>query len=415
LRLADNSGSFRCLLLAAHRQGIGFPRFPVGAHLGGKFYAAAAAAISDLKLDTGETDRIVFDDDVPGFGIRVRASGARTWVFQYKIAGRTRRLVIGQVSAIKTARAREIAADLHAKVRLGGDPATEKRLRVRRVADTFAPLVERFLEQYRVRPRTKIEATRHLQRYAAPLHSAPVDSITLRDIADVLNQIDKTSGAATANRVRTTLSSCFSWAMREGLAPSNPVAYTNKRQEGARERVLSEDEVRCIWNATSDNAYGTIVRLLILTGQRRSEIGEMRWSEVALDRCSLNLSGERTKNKRSHVVPLAPTALALLDRWPRSGEMVFKFAAWGYSKALLDERSGVRGWVLHDIRRTVATGMADIGIQPHIIEAVLNHVSGHKGGIAGIYNRAQYASEKAQALARWDEHLRGVVGMRVRG
>jgi integrase len=201
----------------------------------------------------------------------------------------------------------------------------------------------------------------------------------------VLNKIDEASGPATANRVRTTLSSCFSWAMREGLAPSNPVAYTNKRQEGARERVLSEDEVRCIWNATSDNAYGTIVRLLILTGQRRSEIGEMRWSEVALDRCSLNLSGERTKNKRSHVVPLAPTALALLDRWPRSGEMVFKFAAWGYSKALLDERSGVRGWVLHDIRRTVATGMADIGIQPHIIEAVLNHVSGHKGGIAGIY------------------------------
>src|SRR5262249_31547557 len=152
-----------------------------------------------------------------------------------------------------------------------------------------------------------------------------------------------------------------------------------------------------------------IVKLLILTGQRRSEIGELRWSEIDLERHALNFSAERTKNKRPHVVPLAPTALALLGAQPRVGKAVFKVTAWSLSKDLLDERSGVSDCVIQDIRRSVATGMADIGIAPHIIEAVLNHVSGHKGGVAGIYNRSSYAAEKAAALARWDEHVSGIV------
>ena len=190
-----------------------------------------AAALGGLKLDSGATDRIFFDDDVPGFGVRVRASGAQTWIFQYKIGGRTRRLVLGQVSAIKLAKARDIAGELHAKVRLGGDPASEKREKVQRALDTFGSLAERFIEQYSARARTKYEVSRHLQKYSAPLHPAPVDSITLRDVADLLGKIDKASGGVTANRVRASLSACFSWAMREGLALSNPVANTNKREE----------------------------------------------------------------------------------------------------------------------------------------------------------------------------------------
>ena len=137
------------------------------------------ASVSALKLDTGVTDAIFFDTDVPGFGVRVRASGARTWIYQYKIGGRTRRLVLGQVSAIKPTRAREITGELlHAKVRLGGDPAAEKRESVRRSQDTFAHLTERFLEQYRRRPKTVDEVTRHLKMYAAPLHPRALDSIT---------------------------------------------------------------------------------------------------------------------------------------------------------------------------------------------------------------------------------------------
>ena len=174
--------------------------------------------------------------------------------------------------------------------------------------------------------------------------------------------------------------------------------------------VLSADELRRIWNAAGNGTYGVIIKLLILTGQRRSEISELRWSEVDLERRALNLPGERTKNKRPHIVPLAPTAQALLERQVRDGDTVFDFTAWAYSKDILDKRSGVSDWVVHDIRRTVATGMADIGVQPHIIEAVLNHVSGHKGGVAGIYNRSSYTKEKIEALMRWDEHVASIVG-----
>ena len=363
------------------------------------------ASVQGLKLDTGVTDKIVFDDTLPGFGIRVRASGARTWIYQYKIGGRTRRLVLGHATAIKLARAREIAGELHAKVRLGGDPASEKREKVQRALDTFGVLVERFLDQYHRRPRTKYEVAQHLRKYAAPLHTIPVGAITLRDVADLLTRIEKASGSTTTNRVRATLSNCFAWAMREGLALSNPVVNTNKREERPRDRVLSNDELKRIWNATGDDAYGTIIKLLILTGQRRSEISELRWPEIDFSAGIINLVAERTKNKRAHIIPLAPTARALVEKLPRKGEGIFKSPAWSLCKDELDKRSGVNGWTIHDLRRTTATGMADIGIPPHIIEQILNHQSGHKGGVAGIYNRSSYAAEKAAALARWDEHV----------
>jgi integrase len=368
-----------------------------------------AASVGALKLDTDVTDKIFFDTEVPGFGLRVRASGARTWIFQYKIGGRTRRLVLGNASAVKVAQAREIASGLHARVRLGGDPAAEKRQSVRRSQDTFGYLIERFLEQYKKRQRTRDEVVRHLNKYAAPLHSMPVDSITLRDVANLLTKLEKSSGSTTTNRVRSTLSAVFSWAMREGLALSNPAVNTNKRDEHPRDRVLSNDEIKRIWNAAGDDVFGTIIKLLILTGQRRSEISELRWSEIGAE--AIQLPSERAKNRRAHVVPLAPTARALLEKTPRNGEGVFKSLAWSARKEELDKRSGVSSWVIHDIRRSVATGMADIGIAPHIIEAVLNHVSGHKGGVAGIYNRSSYAAEKSAALSKWDQHIASAVGV----
>ena len=379
------------------------------------------ASLGSLKLDTGVADKIFFDDEVPGFGIRIRASGARSWIYQYKVAGRTRRLVLGTVDAIKPAKAREIAGDLHAQVRLGGDPSAQKREKIRQASNTFGTLTERFLEQYRgARPRTRTEIERYLKKSAAPLHAMPVDSITLRDVASLLGKIDTAAGAVTANRARAALSSCFAWAMREGLASSNPVIGTNTRQEQPRDRVLSSDELGRVWRAVGNDPFGAIVKLLILTGQRRSEIGDLLWSEVDFANCTperpyaeIRLSAARTKNKRPHVIPLAPTARALLDGLygasrPKD-ERVFSVPRWNLRKDELDKRSGVADWVLHDIRRSVATGMADIGIQPHIIEAVLNHVSGHKGGVAGIYNRSSYAAEKAAALARWDEHVSALV------
>jgi integrase len=379
-------------------------------------------SIEGLKLSPGETDRIWFDDAIPGFGLRVRNSGSRSWIFQYKVANRTRRLVIGQAAAVRATRAREIASEHHAKVKLGRDPAAEKRIQVQRTSHTLGGLAIKYLEQQKreLRPGSYRELARHLEKHAAPLHPFPIDSVDQRIVAERLSAIEKTSGAVTANRVRASMSAMFTWAMREGLALVNPVANTNKRQERPRDRVLGDAELRAVWQALGDGEYATIVKLLMLTGQRANEIAGLRWSEIDFDRGVISLPGSRTKNGKPHELPMASQVRALLEAQPRieGRELVFgkgdgPFSGFSRCKEALDAAIAARRplapWVLHDLRRSVATGMADIGIQPHIIEAVLNHVSGHKGGIAGIYNRAQYSTEKARALARWDEHVVGIV------
>jgi integrase len=170
--------------------------------------------------------------------------------------------------------------------------------------------------------------------------------------------------------------------------------------------VLTPAELRKLWRGLGNDRFSDIVRLLALTGQRRDEIGALRWSEVDLDRKLIVLAPERTKNSRTHEVPLSRQALAILDRQSRRTEFVFsKAMGWAKGKAALDERLRIAPWRLHDLRRTAATQMAELGVQPHIIEAVLNHVSGHKGGVAGIYNRAKYEPEMRSALQRWADHL----------
>jgi integrase len=392
--------------------------------------------VQTAGLDPGQDDRIWFDDDITGFGLRVRRvkkwngaysnkEPAKSWMFQYRIGGKTRRLVIGQATAVKAGRARQIASELHAKVKLGRDPAIEKRISVERASHTFGTLIDKYLAQQRghMRPNSYRQVARHLESHAAPLHALPVDAIDRQAIAARLNSIEQSSGAVTANRVRATMSAMFTWGMREGLVLANPVAHTNKRDERPRERILSDNELRLVWKALSDNQYSTILRLLLLTGQRMNEIAALRWSEIDFDRGVISLPGERTKNGRPHEVPMASTVRSLLAAQPRSngrdfvfGEGAGPFSGLSRRKEALDESiTSLRGghplpaWVHHDLRRSVATGMAELGIQPHIIEAILNHVSGHKGGIAGIYNRAQYGAEKAQALARWDDHIRSVV------
>jgi integrase len=324
--------------------------------------------------------------------------------------------VIGRASAIKVARAREIASELHAKVRLGGDPAGEKRVQIERASHTFGALAEKYLAQQRteLRPGSYLEVARHLGMHSKPLRALSVDSVDQRTIAERLSAIERNSGAVTSNRVRASLSAMFAWAMREGLAPANPVISTNKRQEKARERVLTDDELRQIWLALGGDHHATIVKLLMLTAQRASEITGLRWEEVDFGRGVISLPGSRTKNGRPHEIPMSPTVRGLLEAQPRRRDLVFgirggPFSRLSHGKAALDARLVLSHWTHHDLRRTAATRMADIGIQPHVIEAVLNHVSGHKGGIAGIYNRASYAAEKAAALTRWDTHVAGLV------
>jgi integrase len=182
--------------------------------------------------------------------------------------------------------------------------------------------------------------------------------------------------------------------------------------------VLSDVELAAIWRGCGDDDFGRITRLLILMPSRRSEIGGIRWSSEIepLERGLWTLPAERSKNGRAHTLPLMPMALDIIKAVPKMVSRDYLFGArgdgytrWADGKAALDKRSGVTGWVLHDIRRTVATRMADLGVQPHIIEQILNHVSGHKAGPAGIYNRSTYDREVRAALALWHDRVRTLI------
>jgi integrase len=186
--------------------------------------------------------------------------------------------------------------------------------------------------------------------------------------------------------------------------------------------VLGNAELAAIWRACGDDDFGKIIRLLTLLGSRRQEVGGMRWSEVDLDAGVWTLPAERSKNHRAHTIPLLPAVLAIVKSVPRTDrDHVFGtraragFTPWDHSKRELDRRLGVavKPWRVHDIRRSVATGMADIGIEPHVIEAVLNHYSGHRRGVAGIYNRSGYEKAVRLALARWADHVLALVDGRV--
>jgi integrase len=393
-----------------------------------------ATTIRTLSLPPGKVDHVFFDSDLPGFGLRVRATGGKTWMVQYAIAGKTRRMVLGSPSMLDPGKARETAKDLLAAVRLGRDPAAEKATVRAKAAETFGVLLPRFLERQRARlkPRSFEEVERHLAAHAKPLHGRPIEAIDRRAIATRLAEIAKASGPAASNRVRTSLSAFFSWAAREGYVESNPVAYTNKAIEnGSRERVLNDDELAAVWRAAGDGQYGAIVRLLMLTGARRDEIASLYWSEIDLDATTITLPPARTKNRREHVIPLSEPALAIMAAQPRRTEadgtprdLVFGYGQRGYqdwsgSKTDLDARitAARKGraldWTLHDFRRSLSTALhGRFGVPPYIVETVLGHVSGHKGGVSGIYNKAAYLDERRRALQRWADHIEQLVSGR---
>jgi integrase len=238
--------------------------------------------------------------------------------------------------------------------------------------------------------------------------------------------------ARSRQTARASLSALFSWAIGEGLLDSNPVVGTNKAiDETPRDRVLTGDELTLIWRHACDLNYGAVIRLLILTGQRREKVGGLRWSELRLPDGIWSISAERTKNGKPHDVPLSTLALEILnaqsnreDRDLLFGARGGAFQGWSRAKEALDrrmlvalqnahgEKAKLKPWRLHDIRRTMATRLGDLGVFPHVVEAILNHISGHRAGVAGIYNRAIYAPEKRAALQKWADHIAALSGGR---
>ncbi len=378
--------------------------------------------VAALKLPSGATDVIHFDSELTGFGCRLRrgidGKVRKSYVVQYRRGKQTRRIKLDAGNALTAEQARAAAKTILAKVALGEDPQAERI--GRRDARSLRSVVDEFLAAKRasVRPATYRALQAYLTgSYFRPLHSTLIDQIIRADVAGRLAAITREHGGNTAMQCRAKLGAVFTFGMEMGLVDSNPVIGT-KRPEGgkARTRVLADAELAGIWRACQDDDHGRIVRLLILTACRRQEIGGMMWPEIDLDRGTWTIPAERSKNDRAHTLPLLAKALAIIAAVPRMvdrdhlfGVRGEGFRRWSAGKAALDERADVADWTLHDIRRTVATRLADLGVAPHVIETILNHQSGHKSGVAGTYNRSTYEAEVRAALALWVDHVAALV------
>jgi integrase len=376
----------------------------------------------------GKSDFTMWDLQTPGFGLRLRNSTMLSWVLQYRMDGKDWRIKIGDGS-MSCAKAREQAEELKGQVQTArnGNGIHPGKVRDQQKAyvappkeQTFGDFVQQYLEARKaaVRDSTFDEISRYLKDGFKALSTLNLGQIERRHIAVELNSLAKASGPASANRARSSISRFYKWAIGEGLCESNPVRDTNLREDEnkARDRVLSDSEIATVWLSCPDSDYGNILKLILLTGCRREEIGGLLWSEIDPIAKTITLPGSRTKNGLDFIVPLSDTALSMLSAIERRGDCVFGrlangFSGWSRSKRELDAVAKIEAWTVHDLRRTVATKLAEspVSIQPHIIEACLNHISGHKGGVAGTYNRATYQSEKKDALDRWGHHLKTIV------
>ena len=352
--------------------------------------------------------QLLWDQSLNGFGARRQLRHVH-YLLRYRLNGRQRFVTIGRHGSPWTPdSARNEARRLLGMVASRTDPANERV----RPAETLGTEIERYLERKRasLKPSSLTEISRHLMVHAKTLHRLRLAEIDRRTIALRLAEIEQASGPVARNRTRASLSAFFAFAIREGLIETNPVAGTGRADEAhSRDHVLTDQELSAVLKALGQDQFSNIVRLLVLTGQRRNEIGGLRWSEVDFDRGLIVLPPARTKNKRPHELPMSKQVRAILDRQPRRSEFVWgrRWTSWSNGKDDLDQRllASIRDWRLQDLRRTAATMMAELGILPHIIEAILNHVSGHKSGVAGIYNRARYTDEMRSALQRWADHV----------
>jgi integrase len=370
--------------------------------------------IHKMHCPSGKTEAFFWDASCRGFGLRALKSGQRSWIFQYRDEHRrTRRIVLGDVTAVGLDAARDAARKYAAAVAQGGNPAVQRKQRV--TVPKLVDVVEAYLRhaKNRLRPRSYEETERHLRQHAAPLHHERVETLHRRDINGLLDRVAQRSGATAANRLRAALSAMWSWGLLSGLidADANPVSYTVRQVEKPRERTLTDNELVAIWSATADGGdYSRIVRLCMLTGCRREEIGGLHRHEVQPG--WLVIPADRMKGGAIHEVPVLPLISATLPERVGNSSHVFGrrgngFSGWSKSKNLLDARLAKLGipippWRLHDLRRTFSTKLHDAGVEPLVIEALLAH---KQQGVAAVYNRASFREAKQAALARWHSIL----------
>jgi integrase len=386
--------------------------------------------IETLECPAGKKDALVFDDEQRGLGVRVTKGGGKTYLAQYTVAGSKCRIPLGSCRAISLAAAREAVQAILGDVAKGRDPAAERKRAAREAKEkaeaealTLGVLIDRWETGHLAgkRPRYAAEAPRAL-RFAFKKHlAAPATDLTPKAVKATLNAIVDDGKKATARLTGAYGRACYGWAIGKDLLVENPFAGLKLAAVASRERVLSDEELVAVWGGTKGpGPFNAIVRMLILTGQRREEVAGMTWREIAPDLSAWTIPASRTKNGVAHIVPLSPQAQTIIRSTHHTTmadgepEFVFRGRAGGFNgfskaKTALDEDSGVADWRLHDLRRTMATGLQKLGVRLEVTEAVLNHVSGSRAGIVGVYQRHEWADEKRAALNAWGEHIAAIV------
>ena len=399
--------------------------------------------VEKIAPETGR-DLFVWDSKVPGFGLRVYPSGKRMYVFQYRSrGGKQRRVKIGLHGPLTVDKARDVAADLYETVRRGRDPVQEQKTAAQRDREAIEQVIEEFMSRYMAgkgkAPRYVQETKRNFDKHVLPRwRGRALRSITRRDVIDLLDEIVDEGKPVAANRTLAAVRKLFNWALQRGIVEASPVTLVEMPgPERKRERTLSPDEIRAVWAACRELGYpfDHFFRMALATGQRREEVAQIRIADADQGERIWTLSSEMTKAGRAHVVPLSSLALDILGQAkdavrvlvaePADAEAptyVFTtrrdrpISGYSKAKARLDRiiagarsESGLADlepWTIHDLRRTVGTGLGRLGISRFIIARVLNHAD---RTVTGIYDRYEYLSEKRHALEAWGQYLGNLI------
>ena len=408
---------------------------PQGAKLTGNQMAKDLTVKALENLKPGPARREVPDGHTRGLFYVLQPSGSASWAYRYRFAGKPKKLTLGPYPALDLKASRQMASEAAQTLARGDDPAAVKqvaKVTARAVAEPERDLVETvaetFIERYakkQTREKSWGETERILNReVVAPWRGRRLSAIKRSEVHDLLDKIVDRGAPIVANRTLAALRRMCSWAVERGLVETSPCEKVRApATETSRDRVLTDDEIRAAWAAFEGAGwpFGPLAQLLLLTGQRLREVADAKWSEIDFAAKTWTIPKERSKNGAAHEVPLSEAALRILGSLPRievrrqPAGLIFttngKTAVSGFSRAKVgfDNAMHIDHWTLHDLRRTAASGMAGLGIAPHVVEAALNHKSGAIKGVAAVYNRYSYSAEKRAALDAWARYLDALV------
>jgi integrase len=381
-----------------------------------------AKAVEKLRHEGALHFRDIKDDGTPGLYLRILGSGEKRWIMRYKLGAKTRVGTFGDAGKIGLADARTKAFAWHAIIREGRDPASEERrtAAAERRLPSVAAFAREYIERYaKPNKRSWREDERLLRHDVLPaIGDLRIDTVTRRDIVLVLDAIRDRGAAVLANRALAVTRRTFAFAVERGVIEASPFVGVRASRETPRARTLSDDELRRLWAATAPASPGIepttrlALRLLLLTGARAGEVCGAPRDEISTEAAEWVIPGERTKNGRQHRIPLSEQAMEIVQEAAalHRGDWLLPAArgaghvtAGGVLEAV--QRILGSGVTVHDLRRTTATGLQRLGIRLEVTEALLNHVSGTRAGVVGIYQRHDWSAEKRAALDAWARHI----------